>query len=61
MLDIISRSSLSCKLLNMGGSSSKPEETPLEYILKNWKLHKMEKIKLLTLSGLYISWRGGEK
>ena len=33
-----SLSILRCRLLNMGGCLSKPEETPLEYILKNWKL-----------------------
>ena len=36
---------LGCRLLTMGGSSSKPEETPLVYILKNWKFKKIVKLK----------------
>ena len=40
MLGFISRSALGCRLLSMGGSSSKPEETPLECILKDWMFYK---------------------
>ena len=29
----------------MGGSSSKPEETPLDCILKNWKFKKTDGLK----------------
>ena len=35
---------LSCRLLNTGGSS-KPEETPLERTLKNWKFFKINGLK----------------
>jgi hypothetical protein len=32
---------IGCRLLNMRGSSSKPEETSLQCILKNWKIFKI--------------------
>lgn len=41
----------------MRGSPFKPEETPLECILKNWTFL----IPTVTLLGLYIRWRDEEK
>ena len=32
---------IGCRLLNMQGSSSKPEQTSLQCILKNWKIFKI--------------------
>ena len=36
---------LGCRLLNRGGSASKPEEAPLKRILKNWKCFKTDVLK----------------
>lgn len=51
----ISRSTLSPRLrsLNMGGSLSEPKETPLECVLKNWKLFSFS--FTVTVSGLYLN------
>lgn len=60
----ISRSTLCPQLrsLNMGRSLFEPKETPLECILKNWKLFFSFTV---TVSGLYLNWwigvRGGGK